>query len=247
MTDNYEVGYRKPPKEHQFKKGKSGNPKGRPKKYLSGLSVLEAPVAMKVNGKRREVSAFEAAVRKTAQSAIEGRLPAIKRFFKHCDEAKLLIDRSRECRGGVWQIPIDIADYPDREFTDEQLEEIRQINRKAKEANERGEPITERAHIIKRVALERHFVESQRRQLTILDIVQLKLRHRALVERHEPSHEFFEKLLARTTPDIETAQVGFLVVSAPLPPWLSPLTVEKVEMDDPVVTGASVLSKPDVL
>ena len=34
MSDNskdYEVGYKKPPKEHQFKPGISGNPKGRPK------------------------------------------------------------------------------------------------------------------------------------------------------------------------------------------------------------------------
>ena len=34
MTDtnkDYEVGYKKPPKEYQFKPGVSGNPKGRPK------------------------------------------------------------------------------------------------------------------------------------------------------------------------------------------------------------------------
>ncbi len=31
MSDKYEVGYGKPPKRTQFKKGRSGNPKGKPK------------------------------------------------------------------------------------------------------------------------------------------------------------------------------------------------------------------------
>ena len=31
MTD-YDVGYRKPPKQSQFKKGETGNPRGRPKR-----------------------------------------------------------------------------------------------------------------------------------------------------------------------------------------------------------------------
>lgn len=31
MDKEYEIGYGKPPKEYQFKKGQSGNKKGRPK------------------------------------------------------------------------------------------------------------------------------------------------------------------------------------------------------------------------
>ena len=30
-NDDYEVGYGRPPKSGQFKKGQSGNPKGRPR------------------------------------------------------------------------------------------------------------------------------------------------------------------------------------------------------------------------
>ena len=35
-----EVGYRKPPKAHRFKNGRSGNPRGRPKGAKSGKPVL---------------------------------------------------------------------------------------------------------------------------------------------------------------------------------------------------------------
>ncbi len=35
---NNEVGFKKPPKTSQFKKGKSGNPKGRPRKAVVPLS-----------------------------------------------------------------------------------------------------------------------------------------------------------------------------------------------------------------
>ena len=40
LRDNYEVGYGKPPKDSQFIKGQSGNPKGRPKGARSKTKAL---------------------------------------------------------------------------------------------------------------------------------------------------------------------------------------------------------------
>ena len=51
-TNDYDVGYKKPPKQGQFKLGQSGNPKGRPK-GLQNLSTdlqeeLELPVLLEI-------------------------------------------------------------------------------------------------------------------------------------------------------------------------------------------------------
>jgi hypothetical protein len=54
-NDDEGIGYGRPPKKHRFKKGKSGNPKGRPK-GTKGLKtdlkeVLSAPVTVSTGGK----------------------------------------------------------------------------------------------------------------------------------------------------------------------------------------------------
>lgn len=73
----YEVGYGRPPQKGRFKKGRSGNPKGRPKGSKNFKSIVKdelgRPVEIKVNGQRRKVTQFEAVVMRAVGDAINGK------------------------------------------------------------------------------------------------------------------------------------------------------------------------------
>jgi Family of unknown function (DUF5681) len=76
------VGYRNPPKHTRFKKGESGNPKGRPKGTLNMATVLARTLREKViineNGQRKVVTKLEAAVKQLVNKAASGDLRALR-------------------------------------------------------------------------------------------------------------------------------------------------------------------------
>ena len=76
-----------PPESTQFKKGQSGNPRGRPKKKVKSQPsafdiVIDRTLTITQNGKPREVTVDEALQHKTYQEAIAGNRSARREVLK---------------------------------------------------------------------------------------------------------------------------------------------------------------------
>ena len=76
MPKDYKVGYGKPPKKNKFKKGRSGNPNGRPNGGKNVRTIvmetLNRTVTIKENGRTRRVKFLEAFVHQLAVKALNG-------------------------------------------------------------------------------------------------------------------------------------------------------------------------------
>jgi hypothetical protein len=92
-ASNYEIGYRKPPAETQFKPGHSGNPKGRPRgarnklpalneERLKTIIIEEAYRTIKISEGKRQVTIpmAKAVVRALAVNAARGQLRSQQLF-----------------------------------------------------------------------------------------------------------------------------------------------------------------------
>jgi Family of unknown function (DUF5681) len=76
----YKTGYGKPPKSGQFKRGKSGNPKGRPKGSLKLATDLAAElneqITVREDGRARRVSKQRALIKSLMAKALQGDIRA---------------------------------------------------------------------------------------------------------------------------------------------------------------------------
>lgn len=114
------VGYGKPPKGGQFKKGVSGNPSGRPKKQLDFASQLKKELNAKViiheNGKRKVITKDIGIRRQVVNKALSGNLTAVRQVDDWKREAKeMFAELAQNSRNGS-----DVDPKP-HEMTDEEL------------------------------------------------------------------------------------------------------------------------------
>jgi hypothetical protein len=87
-SDEYRTGYGRPPREHQWKKGQSGNSRRRrPKRTESTVDLLDGfltkPVQVTVNREARKVPALEAIIFQLLQKQMAGNAHASRTLLKY--------------------------------------------------------------------------------------------------------------------------------------------------------------------
>jgi len=97
---DYVVGYGKPPVHSRFQKGRSGNPKGRPRgrRNMSTLlsAALNAPVTFAENGRRKKLTKREAIVTQLVNKSASADLKATQIVLAMLRDVESLTDGSAE-------------------------------------------------------------------------------------------------------------------------------------------------------
>lgn len=134
MTDSTKkpgpVGYGKPPVEHQWKKGQSGNPKGRrptepPDIVRSCIRAVSQRVAVPMNGRSKN-SLLDVAMMRMVTDAAKGKTTALREMIR-------LMNSAQDTPASGWTI---IDARPAFENEERRLSEIAAENLRLSEENE---------------------------------------------------------------------------------------------------------------
>ena len=107
-TAEYAIGYGKPPIASRFKKGQSGNPKGRPKSAKNRATILkkilEERVVVTDNGRRKRITKQEAVYKQLVNKAASGDARSAQLLFGQIHEIEGHIGSSETGREIIAEI-----------------------------------------------------------------------------------------------------------------------------------------------
>lgn len=115
------TGYRRPPKSGQFRKGRSGNPAGRPKKIPTPLAekitdVLFAPMEYREGGKVKVAPRYEVCIRMQVERAAAGDIIAAENILGLRERAARHGDAGRQ----IVEVLNWLPDSPDQSADDKE-------------------------------------------------------------------------------------------------------------------------------
>ena len=92
MLDEQKCGFCVPPKEHQYQKGQSGNPRGRPRGVRNRNTIVREQMNRKItltspDGNSRRISTKEGIIAKQTNKALQGDLNSAKWIMELSDVA----------------------------------------------------------------------------------------------------------------------------------------------------------------
>lgn len=139
--DSYEVGYGKPPRSTRFRKGFSGNPRGRPKKAPNFddelLRESRTLITINENGRRRPISKHAAAIKRMINEAISGNMAALRTYL---DLRQIALEKAALLEAAQ---PRDPGKYNDvKELNEEQLLRIIAGSLEDKEQERKQGPVS---------------------------------------------------------------------------------------------------------
>jgi hypothetical protein len=206
-NDNDGVGYGRPPKQHQFKKGQSGNPRGRPKKSGRKPKPGEIDIAAILNGDRtvrtaqgeQRMSGFEILCRAEVMRALrDGDVRAAIRFIKLCETHDVIwTPPQRKTHGVIWYPPGATKEEVERQFWEEKPKRKLKGNK------------ADRAAILEAVAYERHKVAAGKKRYALELVIELVV-DKAFAGSHSAAR-MYEQLSARYDVPAAAGQGAFLL------------------------------------
>jgi len=122
-SEKYDIGYKKPPKDSQFRPGQSGNKKGRPKDHRNTYNmlteVLDQKISIKENGRDLRISKKLAMIMQLVNKAVKGDVKAINSLLPHMlmadvkeeDKNKILASISQDDREIITNYLKNVSDF----------------------------------------------------------------------------------------------------------------------------------------